>query len=187
MTGEPGPGLLAWLRSAGAPVSPGITEEDCLRLSSSPPESAFERRPSTRCIVVHHSATRDGSVRHFRVMHRAVSGWTDVGYHYVIGNGILAGDGLVEKGRPEWAVGAHARGSNTESIGICLVGDFSGSLPSAPQAASLARLLSRLMEEHSVPKDCVLLHREVPGCVTECPGALFTRGFLEGTVLAGFA
>lgn len=187
MTGEPRPGLLAWLRSVGAPVPPGITEDDCVRLSSSPPESDFEKRPATTRIVVHHSATCDGSMRHFRVMHRVVSGWTDVGYHYVIGNGILAGDGLVEPGRPAWAVGAHTRGSNTDSIGICLVGDFTGSLPSPRQAASLSKLLSRLMEEHGIRKDCVLLHREVPGCVTECPGAFFTRGFLEGTVLAGFA
>ncbi len=80
-------------------------------------------------------------------------------------------------------MGAHARGSNTDSIGICLVGDFTASLPSPRQAASLSKLLSRLMEAHGIPKGCVLLHREVPGCVTECPGALFTRGFLEGTVL----
>lgn len=44
-------------------------------------------------------------------------GWSDIGYHYVIRR-----DGTVEAGRPVSEVGAHAKGYNVDSIGICLVG-----------------------------------------------------------------
>jgi N-acetylmuramoyl-L-alanine amidase len=44
-------------------------------------------------------------------------GFNDVGYHYVIRR-----DGTIEKGRDHEKVGAHARGHNSDSLGICLVG-----------------------------------------------------------------
>ena len=45
------------------------------------------------------------------------NGWSDIGYHYVIRR-----NGLLEYGRPEHKVGAHCRGHNQDSIGICFVG-----------------------------------------------------------------
>jgi N-acetyl-anhydromuramyl-L-alanine amidase AmpD len=44
-------------------------------------------------------------------------GWSGIGYHYVIRR-----DGTVEIGRPLDTPGAHAKGYNSNSIGICLVG-----------------------------------------------------------------
>ena len=44
-------------------------------------------------------------------------GWRDIGYHYVIRR-----DGTIEKGREDDVIGAHARGMNEISLGICLVG-----------------------------------------------------------------
>lgn len=44
-------------------------------------------------------------------------GWSDCGYHFVIRK-----DGTIEKGRDLNRVGAHAKGYNTGSIGICYVG-----------------------------------------------------------------
>lgn len=40
-----------------------------------------------------------------------------IGYHYVIGEG-----GNIEKGRPDYWRGAHCKGFNHCSIGICMVG-----------------------------------------------------------------
>lgn len=70
-------------------------------------------------LVVHCSWTppsMDIGVSTIRRWHRA-KGWLDVGYHYVIKR-----DGTVENGRPENQNGAHARGHNHDSIGICLIG-----------------------------------------------------------------
>jgi hypothetical protein len=43
--------------------------------------------------------------------------WDGIGYHHVI-----LEDGTVENGRPPYWSGAHVRGHNKGSIGICLIG-----------------------------------------------------------------
>lgn len=48
------------------------------------------------------------------------NGWSDIGYHFVIKR-----DGEIEDGRPLEIAGAHTKGHNTGSIGICLVGGVS--------------------------------------------------------------
>ena len=50
-------------------------------------------------------------------------GWRDIGYHYLV---YL--DGSVHPGRPESEVGAHCKGQNQNSIGICYVGGLSKDL-----------------------------------------------------------
>ena len=47
-------------------------------------------------------------------------GWLKIGYHYVIKR-----DGTVETGRELEEVGAHAKGHNAISVGICMVGGLS--------------------------------------------------------------
>ena len=48
-------------------------------------------------------------------------GWDGIGYHFVIRR-----DGAVESGRPVNRVGAHTKGENHDSIGICLIGGGGG-------------------------------------------------------------
>jgi len=70
-------------------------------------------------IIIHCSATpegRDVSTETIRQWHLK-RGWSDIGYHYVIEL-----DGKVVPGRPLERVGAHCRGENTGSIGVCYVG-----------------------------------------------------------------
>ena len=73
-----------------------------------------------RKIVIHCSDTPDD--RHvdaetIRGWHMRDNGWSDIGYHAVI-----LRDGKVEQGRPLDTPGAHVRGHNHDSIGICLIG-----------------------------------------------------------------
>ena len=71
-------------------------------------------------IIVHCSATpqyRDVSAADIRLWHTRDNGWRDIGYHYVIRR-----SGDLEVGRPLSQPGAHTRGHNTNSIGICLIG-----------------------------------------------------------------
>ena len=44
-------------------------------------------------------------------------GWSGIGYHFVIRR-----SGELEHGRPVHVAGAHTKGENADSIGICLVG-----------------------------------------------------------------
>lgn len=77
-------------------------------------------------IIVHCSATRpewmtpnttQQKVDEIRSWHTVINGWSDIGYHYVIDR-----DGTVAKGRPLARSGAHTRGRNRDTVGICLIG-----------------------------------------------------------------
>ena len=44
-------------------------------------------------------------------------GWSQIGYHFV-----LRRDGTVERGRPMHLAGAHVKGHNEYTVGVCYVG-----------------------------------------------------------------
>lgn len=70
-------------------------------------------------IIVHCSATpptMDVTAKDIDRWHRE-RGFLKIGYHFVIRR-----DGTIEDGRPVKEPGAHAKGHNRTSIGICLVG-----------------------------------------------------------------
>ncbi len=70
-------------------------------------------------IIVHCSATREGqqvTVDTIRDWHLA-KGWNDIGYHFYIDL-----DGTINKGRDIDKMGAHCKGHNRNSIGICYCG-----------------------------------------------------------------
>lgn len=83
-------------------------------------------------------------------------GWSSIGYHRVV-----LQDGTVETGRSLSLEGAHARGLNKRSIGICCTGH--GDLePFTPaQLDSLVALCVQLMHDFDVSVDHVLGHREI--------------------------
>ena len=60
-------------------------------------------------------------VREIKRWHVQENGWSDIGYHYLISR-----DGQVRKGRPVEKAGAHTRGHNSDSIGVCLIGGHGG-------------------------------------------------------------
>ena len=79
----------------------------------------MKTRDKTDWIVWHCSATapkHNTKLEDIRRWHKE-KGWSDVGYHFVIER-----DGKIRAGRHPDSVGAHVRGHNHNSIGICLVG-----------------------------------------------------------------
>ena len=141
-------------------------------------------------IIIHHSATREGNAALFDKWHRENNGWEGVGYHFVIGNGTDSGDGEVEP-TYRWRgqlTGAHCGGTpgnwaNEEGIGICLVGDFNVSRPSAKQRASLVRLIRFLQQRYHIPKSRIYGHGTTPGShSTDCPGDLFPMAWLKSAL-----
>lgn len=121
-------------------------------------------------IVLHHSATEEGNVKSFREYHMQKLGFGDIGYHFVIGNGRGAGDGEIQEGRPVLMTGAHAPGRNEDSIGICLVGNFTKNKPTNLQIETLNKLLKDLLRQYAIKPERVLGHKEVSA--TDCPGSL---------------
>ena len=76
------------------------------------------RRGVTRRIILHHAAAVTCSADQIHAWHLA-NGWSGIGYHFFVRK-----DGTVYRGRPEDTVGAHAGGSNSDSIGVCFEGSF---------------------------------------------------------------
>lgn len=113
-------------------------------------------------IVVHCSATPEGkhfSTETIRNWHVNGNGWSDIGYHWVVEL-----DGKVRAGRPEQRVGAHVRGYNRSSIGICYVGGMSQDMKlpkdtrSQVQRESLEQLLLELKVRY--PKAIIKGHND---------------------------
>ena len=70
-------------------------------------------------LVVHCSDTPDDialTASDIHEMHIGF-GWNGVGYHRIIRR-----DGMLEAARPDYWVGAHVRGFNEVSLGVCLIG-----------------------------------------------------------------
>ncbi len=70
-------------------------------------------------IIVHCSATQEGkhiSAATIDKWHKK-RGWRGIGYHYVVGL-----NGNIEYGRNIYESGAHVKGHNKGSIGICYIG-----------------------------------------------------------------
>jgi len=102
-------------------------------------------------IILHCSATREGqdiSTETIRGWHVNERGWSDIGYHYVV---LL--DGTVDKARPVERKGAHVRGHNKGSIGICYIGGCDADMNPKDtrtdlQKESLTELISYLMDSY---------------------------------------
>lgn len=120
-------------------------------------------------IIIHCSATAEGldfSVRDIRAWHKA-QGWKDVGYHYVVRL-----DGTVQEGRPIDQAGAHCKGHNDRSIGICYIGGLAadGRTPkdtrTTAQRAALRALVTRLQRQF--PAATVHGHNEFAAKACPC-------------------
>lgn len=145
--------------------------------------------PQWEYIVIHHSATSAGSAGSFDQYHKQTKKWADgLAYHFVIGNGNGSGDGTIERG-VRWAEnipGPHTRNVkfNARSIAICLVGNFNDDRPSQKQVASLTGLIKNLQRVYAISDDHVLVHGDVQGNMTACPGKNLTtrivRSWLTG-------
>ena len=129
-------------------------------------------RRTTDFIVVHHSATRkesDIGAATIDAWHTA-RGWNGIGYHWVIRR-----DGTVETGRRTGTVGAHVKGYNKVSEGICLVGglgehnDEPENNYTLPQKTALKTLLAELTTRY--PDAAIVRHGDLDPRKPFCPFA----------------
>ena len=114
-------------------------------------------------IIIHHSeVTSPHTVEDIHRWHQN-KGWAGVGYHYFISK---AGD--VYQGRPLYAVGAHAKGHNRDSIGVCFEGDFNKETISDEQFDASVMLLTLLSLAYDsadiVPHSSLSKDKTCPGC-----------------------
>jgi len=117
-------------------------------------------------IVIHHSATRAGSVKAFHQFHTQ-QGYGGIAYHFVIGNGNGMQDGEVQD-TFRWQqqlsgthVSVNAWDHNVFGIGICLVGNLENALPTKAQMEALKKLVTRLKKMYRIKSKNVFGHRQV--------------------------
>ena len=119
-------------------------------------------------IVIHCSATRRN--QNFPVTalircHAERFGFT--GYHYYITR-----DGTTYQTRHENLIGAHAKGYNQHSLGVCYEGGYdergeATDTRTKAQKTALLKLLRRLKKAH--PDAHILGHRDLPNVHKNCP------------------
>ena len=122
----------------------------------------MNRRKATTMIILHCSATREGQdikAKTIKQWHKD-RGFDDIGYHYVIDL-----DGTIEKGREEDLVGAHCKGHNATSIGICYVGGCDKNMKpkdtrTLEQRRSMLSLVRNLVNKYKIPVTQIWAHHD---------------------------
>lgn len=170
--------------------SPSWIPQSIWRTGLPDPVKGRVSTPTSHCII-HHSASGNGDtnytdlVRNYYTFHTTVNGWDDIGYNFLIAaNGdIYAGRDPEKSGiRQDNVLGAHFCGKNSNTMGVCLIGNFEKSTPTTQSLNSLRTLLGWKIhldsldpygkQSHPGIVDPLLTvvagHRD--GCATECPG-----------------
>ena len=120
----------------------------------------FVNRTSTKQIILHHAEASNCTVEDINRWHLN-NGWTGIGYHYFVRK-----DGTIYRGRPENAIGAHAVGANTNSIGICAEGRYNVETMPEAQKNAIKELIADIKLRYG--NLAVKGHKEVSN--TSCPG-----------------
>lgn len=128
-------------------------------------------------VIVHHSLTKDsttvswGAIRRY---HTQTLGWKDCGYH--------AGVELVKSGNESyyeilmgrtWDIqGAHSKGQNHNSLGICFVGNYDKEEPPRAMLIVGVKIIRLWMKLYNIAVSDILGHRDFLG-YKSCPGTQF--------------
>lgn len=131
---------------------------------------SLSNRSKTTRMILHHADAKTCSAEDIHRWHLG-NGWSGAGYHFLVRK-----DGKVYRLRPEKAVGAHASGSNSDSLGICFEGDFQSEKMSDKQKKAGKELVAYLKKKYGISK--VQKHSDV--CATSCPGKNFPFSEIAG-------
>ena len=142
--------------------------------------SSLSERSVTDMVVIHHTGCNDidATAEQIHGWHKQ-NGWAGIGYHYVVRK-----DGTIERGRPEWAIGSHAYGENSHTIGIHVSGDFEQAEPTTEQVENCCELIADICTRYGIPidREHIVGHGEL--MATSCPGnnlqVLINNGTIAG-------
>lgn len=140
---------------------------------------------NVKFLIVHHSAGSNQSsdwsavVRSIWDYHVNTLGWSDVGYNWLVDP-----EGNLYEGRGQGVLGAHFCGTNSNTMGVCMIGTYTNVQPQDTAVQTLTKMLAwNSCEEDIDPLgsanhsgsgltlDRISGHRD--GCATECPGNAF--------------
>lgn len=122
-------------------------------------------------IIIHCTATKlsmNTTTNDLYRWHVEDRGWSHIGYHYYIDQ-----RGKVHTCRPLAMIGAHAKGHNETSIGICLEGGLSettgkpADTRTLAQRGSLIKLIETLSKTFPIHTQKIIGHNEIAN--KDCP------------------
>lgn len=123
-------------------------------------------------IILHHSLTKDSgtvSWNAIRRYHTKTLGWNAIGYHWGIER--IGNHYEIIVGRMSDRVGAHVRGMNANSIGICFIGNYDKDKVSDDMWAAGLRLVRWLQKIYKISTEDIRGHKEF--AEKTCPGKNF--------------
>ncbi|MFD2565261.1 N-acetylmuramoyl-L-alanine amidase [Aquimarina rubra] len=149
-----------------------------------PPSSSFSTSQVTHLIVHHEFGSNSSSdwaarVRSVQNFHMNSNGWSDIGYNFLIDP-----NGIIYEGRAggDNTIGAHFCGRNRNTMGVCMLGNYSSATPKTATQNSLKQLLAwKASKENINPVGSayhysingslktISGHRDGGGC-SACPG-----------------
>ena len=131
---------------------------------------AMTNRKTTSRIILHHAEASHCTAADIHRWHLN-NGWAGAGYHFLVRK-----DGSIYKLRPENKVGSHAKGANSNSIGICFEGAYMTETMPDEQKEAGKELVAYLKEKYGISK--VQRHSDV--YPTSCPGTNFPFDEIAG-------
>ena len=172
-----------------APLS-GVTLQHIDQRSAIKPEERLFNTAQARAwqaIVIHDSGTLQGSSQTINAVHEKL-GWGGLGYHFVINNGSLEPDGLIELGF-RWQRqfnGAYFEGQGADwfhqnAIGICLIGDGDRERFSETQLRETLWLVQQLQQRFNIPREQIYIQvGTTPTAAQRFPHAWFRQQLRAG-------
>jgi N-acetylmuramoyl-L-alanine amidase len=126
---------------------------------------------TVRKVIAHHSAGRDTATVADITRAHIARGFATIGYHHLV-HRTPSGIWLASTGRPEARAGAHDEGQNADSIGVCILGDYTKGPVPADGWAVLVATVADVCRRYGLTADAVEGHgeNEPRGSATACPG-----------------
>lgn len=126
-------------------------------------------------IVCHHPAHPTWNIIDIHNYHKNSNGWAGIGYNYFITK-----DGHIQEGRGK-NVGAHCKGRNSDTLGVCFQGHFDQQTMTDAQVKTGGWLIAKLVTEHGLQINDIVGHKDL--AATSCPGKNFRMSDLKEVVL----
>jgi len=165
--------LLPEIRSIAAPVVVKTIPQSEWNSGGVEPVAGklFPHGNGITSLVLHHTQTPNEApamekarLRSIRRYHMVEKEWGEVAYHYFVGS-----SGQIYEGR-DWRFAGDS-GTTYDLNGrllICLLGDFTETMPTEKALDAMLRLVAAKLHEHKLTPSDVVTHQMV--AATDCPG-----------------
>lgn len=138
-------------------------------------------------IILHHTwrptaaqYRGEATIKAIHRVHTQTNGWSDIGYHFLV-----APNGDIWAGRPLARAGAHTKGRNAHSIGVCLIGNFDEEELGTAQRRAAVVVLRACLDRFKLHSEALNFHRDY--APKSCPGALLDKAQWRAWVSQGLS